>query len=59
MSRPLLCKLGFHVPSKGIWLENRGRYNKCVTSRSAYCMRCGKKLYLVDKHGEKIEDETK
>ena len=36
----------------------RTKYNRngVITSRSSYCKRCGKRLYLVDKYGGKRDE---
>ena len=48
----ILCKLGLHKRRKEYFIENVNWRNKQITSRSAYCERCGKKLFRVDKYGE-------
>ena len=50
--KPILCKFGFHSIEIEYYLVNRNKEGK-ITSRSAYCKRCGKKLYLVDRYGYK------
>lgn len=50
----LLCKIGFHqVNRKEHFVNYNGKRRTVVSSRSAFCKRCDKKLYLVDKYGKK------
>jgi hypothetical protein len=50
--KSILCKLGFHKVDKEQHMVRRNRKN-CVTSRSAFCKKCDKKLYRVNKYGDK------
>ncbi len=52
--KTILCKLGIHIANKKMHFENRGLRNKQVTSRSAYCKYCQKKLYRIDKFGNRL-----
>lgn len=53
--KSILCKFGYHSTEREYYLVNRNKEGK-ITSRSAYCKRCGKKLYLVDRYGYKRRD---
>lgn len=51
--KPLLCRLGLHFVHP---TEHRVKYRikgNMISSRSAFCKRCGVKLYLVDIYGHK------
>lgn len=49
----ILCKLGIHFRDQTGHIENHGYYNRRITSRSAICKYCGKKLYRIDKFGDR------
>ena len=52
--KSFLCKIGFHsVDKEHIYIR---RNKKRIRSRFAFCKRCNKKLYRVDKHGIKKEN---
>lgn len=53
--KPLLCKLGFHKKKEGWYIQRLNWRNKHLTSRSAFCERCDKKLYLTDRFGNRKE----
>ncbi len=48
----ILCYFNLHKPNK-YECYVRYRTRKQITSRRAFCERCGKALYRVDKDGER------